>query len=140
MTLIDEVSYSNLTAGQEYIVTGKLMDKSTGKALLNSDGKEITASATFTAKDSNGCVKVKFHFDASDLGGKTLVVFEDLYCNDTKLASHADLNDAAQSVFVEIVPATGDNSNIAVYVIVCAFSAAALIGITICFKRRKSSK
>lgn len=140
VTLIDEVSYSNLTAGKEYTVTGKLMDKSTGKALLNSDGKEITSNATFTAKDSNGRLKVKFHFDASDLGGKTLVVFEDLYCNDTKLASHADLNDAAQSVFVEIVPATGDNSNIAVYAIVCAFSAAALIGITICFKRRKSFK
>ena len=124
--LVDEVSYSNLTAGKEYIVTGKLMDKATGKVLRDKEGKEIDASTTFTAKATNGTVDVKFHFDASDLGGKTLVVFEDLYCNEIKLATHADLHDAAQTVTVEHVPQTGDNSNITLYVVVFVLSAAAL--------------
>ena len=124
--LVDEVSYSNLTAGKEYIVTGKLMDKATGKVLRDKEGKEIDATTTFTAKATNGTVDVKFHFDASDLGGKTLVVFEDLYCNEIKLATHADLHDAAQTVTVEHVPQTSDNSNITLYVVVFVLSAAAL--------------
>lgn len=140
--LIDEVSYTNLTVGAEYTVTGKLMDKASGKALVDGEGKEITASTTFTAKVANGAVKVKFHFDASDLGDKTLVVFEDLYRNNIKLATHADINDAAQSVTVGTVPKTGDNSNIGIYVVVCCISVAGLIGVESYLKRksRKSSK
>ena len=65
--------------------------------------KAITAERTFTAGAAQGTVEMKFHFDSSLLKGKTVVVFEDLYIlkedgKRIKIASHADVNDAAQSV------------------------------------------
>ena len=38
------------------------------------------------------------HFDSSVLAGKKVVVFEDLYRDDVRIASHADLNDQGQSI------------------------------------------
>ena len=48
VTIVDSVAYQNLVQGQTYRVTGKLMDKATGKALVI-DGKEVTAVTEFTA-------------------------------------------------------------------------------------------
>ena len=48
-TIVDTVYYSHLLPGKEYTVHGKLMDKKTGEPILI-DGKEITASTTFTAE------------------------------------------------------------------------------------------
>ena len=53
------VSYKHLIPGKEYTVTGKLMDKSTGKVLIQ-DGKEITTSITFTPAEPDGTVTVEF--------------------------------------------------------------------------------
>ena len=40
-------------------------------------------------------------FDAGALGGKKLVVFERLYVDGIQVASHTDLNDRAQTVFIK---------------------------------------
>ena len=47
-TLVDTVTYSGLKPGRAYTLTGKLMDKDTGKAATDKSGKEITGTATFT--------------------------------------------------------------------------------------------
>ena len=100
VTITDTVSYENLIKGKKYTVTGTLMDQATGKAVENG-GKPVTAKAEFEAKDTKGTVNVTFTFDASDLGGHSLVVFEKLYCGDSQIAVHEDLNDKAQTVSVE---------------------------------------
>lgn len=97
ITLVDTVEYSGLKKGQEYRLTGILMDAQTGEPLLV-DGKKITAEKTFTAKKAEGKTEVSFTFDASGLSGKTTVVFEELYQKDLKLAVHADLDDTDQQV------------------------------------------
>ena len=53
------------------------MDKSTGKPIIV-DGKEVTASKTFTADKPSGEVIMSFTFDASALSSTEIVVFEDL--------------------------------------------------------------
>lgn len=97
-TIIDEVTYTNLIAGKEYTVNGTLMNKETGEAMKDADGKEITASTTFTAEKSDGTVQLKYVVDSSLLVGQTVVVFEELYHEGVKIASHADLTDEDQSV------------------------------------------
>ena len=97
VTLVDTVSYTNLTVGKEYTVTGTLMNKETGEAILV-DGKPVTASTTFTAESTDGTVDVTFTFDGSALAGQTAVVFEDLYYNNVKVATHADLEDEDQTI------------------------------------------
>lgn len=85
---------------------GILMDQSTGEALLV-DGKTVTAETTFIAEQSDGSIEMKFVFDSSALQGKAVVVFENLYQDDTLVATHADLEDQGQTViFQKEVPPT----------------------------------
>ena len=73
------------------------MDQETGEA-LKSGNEPITAEKEFKAKKADGSVELEFTFDSSVLAGRSVVVFEDLYHDGTKVASHADLNDKDQTV------------------------------------------
>ena len=112
ITITDVVSYTDLTPGKEYKLTGVLMNKATNDKLLI-DGKEITAEATFTPKATTGEVEMTFSFDARELTAETeVVVFETLYRDDLEFAAHADISDADQTV--KILPLHGSISTIKV--------------------------
>ena len=100
VTLTDTVSYTGLVPGKEYKVVGVLMDKLTGEKLLV-NGQEIIAETTFIAEAKNGSVDVTFVFDATGLHGKEIVVFEDLYRDNIKIASHADIMDDDQTIKIK---------------------------------------
>ena len=100
ITLTDTVSYKHLIPGKEYTLTGKLMDKATGKAFLL-DGEEITSEVTFTPDEPDGEIEVEFTFDARSIQEKTdLVVFEGLSSDGIELAVHADIEDVGQTVTI----------------------------------------
>ena len=98
VTIFDEVSYTNLKPEKEYTVSGVLMDKATGKAFLDADGKEIKAETTFTPTQPTSTVTVEFVFNATGLHGKEVVAFETLYYEGIELATHAEINDEGQTV------------------------------------------
>lgn len=98
ITIVDTVRYTNLRVGKKYTVKGILMDQETGKKVLDADGQEVTASASFTAETKDGTVDITFKFDGSKLAGKTVVAFENVYYKDKLYASHADLSDESQTV------------------------------------------
>ena len=98
VTITDIVYYTNLQVGKEYTVKGKLMNKETGEVLLDADGKEVTGEKTFTAEKKDGTVEVEFKLNSSLLAGKVTVVFEDLYKDDIKVATHSDLSDKDQTI------------------------------------------
>lgn len=100
MILVDIVKYENLVIGTKYTVKGILMDKETGEE-LRIKGKPVTAEKTFRAGKKAGDLEIEFMFDAGALGGKKLVVFERLYVDGIQVASHTDLNDRAQTVFIK---------------------------------------
>ena len=97
VTVIDMVEYKNLIPGQEYTLKGTLMDKQTGERLLAGD-QEIISEKTFIADEPDGVIELSFTFDAGDLAGSTIVVFEALYHNELEVAVHADLEDRAQTI------------------------------------------
>ncbi|HJB37296.1 MAG TPA: VaFE repeat-containing surface-anchored protein, partial [Candidatus Acutalibacter ornithocaccae] len=97
ITLVDTVTYKNLKVGETYTVSGVLMDKETGEALLVNE-QQITAELEFTPTSSEGSVELTYTFDGSALAGKSVVVFEDLYQGENVVASHADINDEGQTV------------------------------------------
>ena len=112
ITITDVVSYTDLTPGKEYKLTGVLMNKATNDKLLI-DGKEITAEATFTPKATTGEVEMTFTFDARELTVETeVVVFETLYRDGIEIAVHADIEDEGQTV--KILPLHGSISTIKV--------------------------
>ena len=98
VTIIDTVSYTGLKKGKEHVLTGTLMNRETGEALLDKDGNPITATKKFKPKTAEGEEEVEFTFDASQLKGATLTVFEELTLDGKLIAEHKDLNDAAQTV------------------------------------------
>ena len=110
-TLIDTIAYQNLTPGTQYTVTGELMNKADGL------GTGITGSTTFTPTEANGSIDVTFVVPTG-YAGKVLVAFETLAAWNgytfVKVAEHADINDAAQTVTVEKKPVvenpTGSNN------------------------------
>ena len=152
--IVDKVFYTNLMPGREYTVRGILMDKSTGKPLLV-NGKEVISERTFIAEKPDGEVKIDFTFDASLLGGKTIVVFEKLIYEGKEIAMHEDMNDIEQSIeivppgvettdvnkvdetedFVPDSPETGDRNNLAGFVGICFMSA--LMMALILYKKKK---
>ena len=97
VTLVDKVTYTNLTVGKEYTVTGRLMDKETGKELEPA----VTGSAKFTPTESNGTVDVTFTLDASKLAGKKVVAFEKVSEGEKEVAVHEDINDEGQTIVVK---------------------------------------
>ena len=142
ITLTDTVSYKHLIPGKEYTLTGKLMDKSTGKAFLL-DGKEITSEVTFTPEKSSGEVKVEFTFDAAGISEKTdIVVFEAVYHEKVLLAVHADIEDEGQTVTITPpeTPKTGDSSHILPWSILCGAAALGALMIAIADKKRRATK
>lgn len=96
----DTVAFRGLKAGKTYHLTGTLVDKNTGEAVLDPSGKAVTAEKEFTAKSADGTAVVTFSFDASLLAGRTIVCFETLYKEGKEIAVHADLEDENQTLYV----------------------------------------
>ena len=108
VTLIDTVSYANVQSGEELTLQGVLMDKETGEELLIG-GEPVTAETTFTPEESEGTVDVEFTFNASEVSGKTLVVFESLLYKDKEIAQHKDLDSPEQTLVLPSVNTTATN-------------------------------
>ena len=139
VTIEDVVRYSGLQAGKTYLIKGKLIDKSTGMPLLV-DGKEVVSEKKFTAENSSGEVMVSFTFDASDLSSRKIVVFENLYEDDTEIAAHADIAEEGQTVSLESdypsnSPKTGDDTKL--YVLFALMVAAGLAATAVQVVRKK---
>lgn len=130
-TIIDTVTYENLVPGKEYTVTGKLVfkkdygDSKDYEYVKDANGNIITASTTFTPTAENskigadglasGTVDVKFEFNAGLTAGRKVVVFEDMYLEKVRVATHSDINDENQTfdtsmrLHVKLVKSDFDN-------------------------------
>ena len=108
VTLIDTVSYANVQPGEELTLQGVLMDKETGEELLI-DGEPVTAETTFTPEESAGTVDVEFTFNASEVSGKTLVVFESLLYKGEEIAQHKNLDSPEQTLVLPSVNTRATN-------------------------------
>jgi len=95
--LTDTVAYTGLEKGLTYTLKGVLMDKATGEPLVIK-GKQVTSETDFVAVGHEGTVDVQFKFDARELKGREVVVFETLYEDEFKIAIHEDIDDDGQTI------------------------------------------
>ena len=100
LTIVDAIEYTGLVPGNEYTVSGTLMDKGTGEPALDDEGNEIVSSTTFTAEETCGTVEVTFTFKGASLAGKSLVAFESMDFEGTEYMLHADIDDVEQTVAI----------------------------------------
>ena len=102
----DILVYHNLLVGKEYLVTGTLMDKKTGKAVLDDEGNEVRSTKKFTAEKKNGSVEILFTFSGVKLGGTVMVAFEKVSISGVEIMTHTDINDDDQTVYVPSIATT----------------------------------
>ena len=104
VTIIDTVKLDGLIKGTKYQLKGWQMVKEENAELLI-DGKRVENDYTFIADDEEMKVEIAYTFNASALGGKNLVTFEELYNlsnpkEPVKVAEHKDINDDGQTVLI----------------------------------------
>lgn len=97
-TITDTVNMGGLESGVEYTLVGTLMDKETGLPVTDAEGNAVTSSLAFKATTDVMSRDMEFDFDASNLAGHDVVVFEELYQGDKLTASHKDLGDEGQTI------------------------------------------
>lgn len=112
VTIEDTVTYHNLIAGEEYVMSGNLVDKETGEVILDAEGKEVTAETKFTAEEDGGTVMMAFTFKADvSMEGRSAVVFETVKREGKTVAEHADPDDEAQTIHFPKIVTTAENSD-----------------------------
>lgn len=108
--LVDTVTYTGLAPGKTYTMQASLHTRGADGAdegmLLDASGQAVTARQSFTPAESDGKVEVTFLFEAPDIGGKTVVAFEELQFRDVTYATHADISDEAQSLALPSIGTT----------------------------------
>lgn len=77
--ITDRVSYENLLPGKTYVLKGVVMNKKSGKELLDKNDHKIICRTTFIPETAGGTVEMTFELDAQELDGTSVVVFERLY-------------------------------------------------------------
>ena len=165
VTIIDTVKLDGLEAGTKYQLIGWQMLKEENAELIIND-RRVESDYTFVAESESMEVEVSFTFDASELAGKSLVTFEELYDlsdedEPKKVAEHKDIEDDGQTVTVKEIPEepetpttpdtpeepenpsqptdspkTGDSTNLALFMGMLLLSGAGAAG-TLLLKRRK---
>ena len=168
VTIVDTVKLDGLTKGTKYQLKGWQMLKEENAELII-DGKRVEKDYTFVADDEEMKVEISYTFNASALGGKNLVTFEELYDlsnpdEPKKVTEHKDIEDKGQTITFKEKPEvpeepekpetpqtpekpnrpsdspkTGDSTNVMAFIVMLLSSAGGLAG-TYLYKRRKMKK
>lgn len=113
VTIIDTVQYEHFNVGKTYKIKGTLMDRDTGKPVMV-NGQAVTSETEFKCSQEDGTVKVTFEFDATELAGTNVVVFEKAFDAETdeEFVSHEDINDDGQRITIPEIgtQALGENT------------------------------
>ena len=109
--LVDTVRLTNLLVGETYELRSSAHvrevreDGTTadGGILTDAQGNEARVTMEFVADEQDMELEVEIPFDASSLAGRDIVAFEELARDGVLLATHADVDDAAQTLHVPSV-------------------------------------
>ena len=162
--VVDTIEFSGFEPGRRVIFHGVLMYKASGQPFTAADGSvfEAYSEAIDTGEGSGSAVVVFAIEDLDSFADVELVVFEKAYeadaggnITDRLIASHEDLEDEAQTVYIVApeapvpelpepeppvdpdIPRTGDSNKILIY------AGAAIVSLLLCFTfaffRRKNT-
>ena len=98
--IVDQVCYEGLEAGERYLLKANVVDRESGEP-LSAAGRPVEGTADFTAETASGCAEVMINVQGEDIKAKGVVIFEDLFHSDQRIAFHRDINAAQQTLNVE---------------------------------------
>ena len=138
IVIVDLLKYTNLDTNLKYTVVGILMDKDLNAPLLV-DGNQVTEIVEFTPSSSSGSIELTFELDATDLAGKTIVVFEEIFVDSIMVAVHTDINNESQTVRVRNTPRTGVEDYQMLWMSIIAISSVSMLGVALPRRKRKTA-
>ena len=153
--IIDEITYENFIPGSKVVFRGILMDKATGTAFLDANGKTVESeSEVIEISAENGTALVTFCIEGAEkYDDVTLVVFEKAFLingdDEILITSHEDIDDEDQTVTVpprpetppeEVPPQTGDNTNIYLWAGLAVAALAVGIAATVGLRNKKDDQ
>jgi hypothetical protein len=94
-TINDHVSYGNLDEGQTYTMRAHLVDQASGKTIPGATGE-----TEFSAQDLTGSVEVSIPVNLADFQNSKIVVYEELFKDNTLVAQHQELNNSEQTLAI----------------------------------------
>lgn len=97
--IIDTVHCTGLDKGTEYMLRASIHDYEDEESVFKVNGRRVKVEKVFTATAASMDVPVEIAFDATEYAGKTGVVFEELYCNNKKVAEHTEIEDEEQRIY-----------------------------------------
>ena len=99
VSIYDVVSYQGLQTNMDYLLTGTLINKSTGEPIKDESGNPVQSSVSLNASNTSGTVTVEFLNVYIPYEITEVVVFERLYsANGELLMIHEDLEDNDQTI------------------------------------------
>ena len=99
--IVDKVTYHGIEEFGNYTLKSYLVDADTGEMIVDASGNEVSVTTELQLMKDDGKIDVELAFDSTNLGGKTIVVFEELYNADgERVSSHMDLLDSNQTVSI----------------------------------------
>lgn len=109
LKITDMVTMTSLCVGDTYKIIATLMDKASGKT-LKVNGVEVVVTKSFTANNTTMQVPIVFVLDASTLAGTVVVAFETLSFGTTVIATHEDIDDQDQTVYLPSIKTTAKDA------------------------------
>ena len=84
-----------------YTVKSYLVDSETTEPIVDATGREVSVTTNLQLTKADGKIDVELSFDSTNLGGKQIVVFEELYnAKGERVSSHMDPLDSNQTVTI----------------------------------------
>lgn len=152
VTIVDLVTMEGLEPGKTYRLSGWEMLKDGEKELII-DGKRVENAVEFTADKEEMQTEIEFSFNAAELGGSDVVIFEELYdMTDPEkpelAAEHKDIHNmdqtvkiksAPEEVYPRKAPKTGDRNavSLSVFILLLVLSCAAIFSCVTIMRKNK---
>lgn len=106
--LTDTITYKSFDPRHSYVIRGQLIDMETGRVLTDSKDERVEAEMD-VVPDSTGSGQwiMEYRFDASNLAGKAIVAYEEVYekteTGTRLVAAHRDFWDKEQRVIIPVI-------------------------------------
>lgn len=101
VTLTETVTFEEPQPDEEYLLTAtmhSLGDDGSDQGTVTVDGRPVEASARLMPQDGGKALRLPVTFDASGLGGRSVVCFATLTKGEATVARWQDIRDEAQTV------------------------------------------
>lgn len=113
-TVVKDTVHYCLKPGMTFYTIGRVMDGETGRILVDANGYRVERSKFIEPDEENcGDIELEFTIDTTEMAGRDMVIYEDIYLDefgDVSLLKHRDIADEEQTLTVVSLSTTASDN------------------------------